>query len=279
MEGKGPEPAATAGTMGFFDHLDELRVRVMRALTIFFVGFLICFFLTNPFVLEFLRAPLFDIFPPEQQKLYFTGLFENFLTHLKIAGYSSLFFFSPFFFYQVWAFVAPGLYGREKKMMVPFVAAATVFFLAGAAFAYYVLFPVGFRFFVTYGLESDTPILTIDAYYGTCLKLLLLFGLAFELPVLICLLGFLGVIDAKFLRKNRRNAILGITVVSAMVAPPDAISMILLMIPLILLYEMAIGVVHWFGVKRHARVADGVPAESPEDPKDPDEPWTGFGNA
>jgi sec-independent protein translocase protein TatC len=236
--------------MSFYEHFDELRSRLMRCLLVFFIGFIACYFIAEP-ILGILRKPLFDVMPIDQQKLYFTSLFENFLTHLKIAGYASLFLFSPYYFYQIWAFVAPGLYPRERKLVLPFVFSATLFFVGGACFAYFVLFPVGFKYFVTYGGPSDVPLLTIDSYYGTCLKLLLLFGLAFELPVIICLLGYLGVVDAAFLRQQRKNAILAITFLSALFAPPDAVSMLILGIPLILLYEAAIWVVQAMGVRRN----------------------------
>ena len=210
-----------------------------------------------------LRKPLFEVLPVSQQKLYFVSLFENFMTHLKIAGYASLFFLSPYYFYEIWAFISPGLHSKERKWVVPFIAAATLFFIGGACFAYFVLFPVGFKYFVTYGGPADIPLLTIDAYYGTCLKLLLLFGIAFELPVLICLLGALGVIDAPFLRQHRRNAILAITVMAALFAPPDAVSMLILGIPLVLLYEAAIWVVQAMQVKRKP---SAVRSDEREDP-------------
>ncbi|MCM2324168.1 MAG: twin-arginine translocase subunit TatC [Oligoflexia bacterium] len=235
--------------MSFFEHLDELRVRLIRSLWVFMAGFVACYFVAE-FFLEILRQPLFAALPPEQQKLYFTSLFENFLTHLKIAGVAALFLLSPYFFYELWGFVSPGLYPRERKMFIPFVSLATLFFIGGACFAYFVLFPVGFKYFVSYGAPSDVPLLTIDSYYGTCLKLLLLFGLAFELPVLIILLGYLGLVDAQTLRTHRRSAIIGITVVAALFAPPDAISMLLLGIPLVLMYEAAIWVVQWLGVRK-----------------------------
>lgn len=237
-------------TMAFFDHVEELRSRLMRCLYVFMAGFFICYFQAEP-ILAFLRKPLFDVMQEADRRLYYTSLFENFMVHLKIAGYASLFFLSPYYFVQLWGFISPGLMPKERKLVVPFVTAATFFFLAGAAFAYFVLFPVGFKYFVTYGGPQDHAMLTIDSYYGTCLKLLTLFGVAFELPVIVCFLGFLGLVDATLLRKQRRTAIIFITVVAALFAPPDAVSMILLGAPLVLLYEGSIWVVHWMGLKRN----------------------------
>lgn len=233
------------GIMGFWQHFDELRARLTKSMVVFFVGFLICYFFTNKFVLAFLQKPLFQNLPPEQQKLYFTSLFENFLTHLKIAGYSSLFLFAPFYFFQFWAFISPGLTHKERRMATPFILATTFFFIGGAAFAYYVLFPIGFKYFIQFGLPTDAPLLTIDAYYGTCLKLMLLFGLSFELPVILVLLGMAGIVDVDTLQKNRKTALISITLVSAFIAPPDAISMLLLMTPLYFMYEGAILVLKW----------------------------------
>jgi sec-independent protein translocase protein TatC len=255
----------TAGEMSFFEHADELRQRFMRALMVFMAGFVGCYFVSDN-LLAVLRKPLFDVLPVGQQKLYFTSLFENFMTHLKISGYASLLFLSPYFFWEIWGFIAPGLKERERKWVVPFVSVASIFFLSGAAFAYYVLFPVGFKFFVTYGAPSDVPLLTIDSYYGTCLKLMLLFGLSFELPVFVVLLGALGLVDAATLRLHRRTAILIITVAAALFAPPDAVSMLMLGGPLILMYEGSIWVVQWIGVKRKAAAAAGVKPDEPPNP-------------
>jgi len=239
--------------MTFIGHLDELRERLIRCVFVFAGGFLICYFLINSYVMDFLRQPLFSVLPPGEHKLYFTSLFENFMTHLKIAAVSSIFLFSPFYFYQLWAFIAPGLYPKERRYALPFIVSGTVFFVAGGAFAYYILFPVAFSFFVNFGLETDTPLLTIEAYYTTVLKLLLLFGFAFELPVIVSFLGFLGIIDGAMLREHRKHAIVGIAFLCAMFAPPDAISMVILMVPLLLMYEGAIVVVSWFGASRRSR--------------------------
>ena len=250
-------------SMGFFDHIDELRGRLVRSVFVFLIGFGICYGLLVEPVMEFLKQPLFLNFPPEQQKLYFTNLFENFLTHLKISAYCGLFGFSPYFFFELWGFIAPGLYPHERKWVFPFVFVASLFFIGGAAFAYYVVFPVGFKFFITFGSETDVPLLTIDAYFSTVLKLLLLFGIVFELPVILTFLGFLGLVDAKMLKRQRANAIIGITVMSAFFAPPDAVSMLLMMGPLFLLYEGSIWAVQLIGRKRAAResATEEKPAE------------------
>jgi sec-independent protein translocase protein TatC len=203
-------------------------------------------------------------------------LFENFLTHLKVAGYASLIFLSPLYFHQVWGFVSPGLYQKEKRWVLPFALSGALFFALGAAFAYSVLFPVGFKYFVQYGAPTDVPLLTISAYYETCLKLMLLFGLSFELPVVLVFMGWMGWVSPAQLREHRKTAILLITILSALFAPPDAVSMLLLMAPLILMFEGAIGVISWIQTRRGIQGnPQGKSASGAESGTEPNDPWRG----
>ncbi len=225
-------------------HWNELQKRVIRCCAIFVIGFLICYHHAD-LILDFLRQPLFKVMPPSQRNLYFTSLFENFMTHLKVAGYAALFLFSPYYFYEFWKFIVPGLSLREKKLILSLVLASTLFFLGGTCFAYWILFPIGFKFFITYGTPTHIPLLSIEIYYTTCLKFLFLFGMAFELPVLLCVLSYLNILNEKVLKKNRKTAILVIALASAFFTPPDAVSMLLLAIPLILFYELSLWLVPW----------------------------------
>lgn len=228
--------------MAFWDHVDELRSRVVKCVWVFFVGFLACYFVSDRF-LGLLRKPLFAYLPPERQHLYYTGLFENFFVHLRVAGYASLVFLSPIYFYILWGFIAPGLHPHERRRVLPYTFAASMFFLLGSAFAYFVLFPAGVKYFLSYGTPAEVAWLTLESYVSLVLKILVGFGAAFELPVVIVLLAQIGFITPEKLAAHRRSAILAITVLAALVAPPDAISMLLLMAPLYLLFEGSVVVV------------------------------------
>ena len=228
----------------FWDHLDELRSRLMSCLY-FLLGTSILGYLIRIPVLEFLKAPLFRALPPEKQHLYFTGLFDSFFNHLQIAVLAGVFIGSPFFLYQIWAFVGPGLHRHERKMVVPFVAAGTIFFFAGAAFSYYLVLPVGFKFFLEFGQPMDVPMITVKEYFAVLFRLLLLFGVSFELPVVTVLLAKLGLISYETLANHRRTAIIAITLLSAMFAPPDILSMLLMMAPLYVFFEGALLLIRW----------------------------------
>lgn len=233
----------------FWDHLEELRDRLMKCLYALLVTSAAGYFVRMP-VLAFLKAPLFRALPPERQHLYFTGLFESFFNHLQISILVGVFLGSPYFVYQIWAFVAPGLHAKERKMVVPFVAFGTIFFFLGAAFAYYLVLPVGFKFFMEFGAPQDMPMITVKEYFSVLFRLLLLFGASFELPVILVLLAKMGLISAEFLRAQRRNVILAITLASALFAPPDVMSMLMMMAPLYVFFEGALLVIAWMEKKK-----------------------------
>lgn len=233
----------------FWDHLEELRDRLMRCLYALLIASMAGYFVRIP-ILEFLKAPLFAALPPEKRNLYFTGLFESFFNHLQISLLAGVFIGSPFFLYQIWSFVSPGLHQHEKKMALPFIAAGTVFFFLGAAFAYYLVLPVGFKFFIEFGFPMDVPMITVKEYFSTLFRLLLLFGVSFELPVILVLLAKLGLISHALLVAHRRTAIIAITIVSAFFAPPDVLSMLMMMAPLYVFFEGAVWVIKWMESRR-----------------------------
>lgn len=226
----------------FWDHLEELRDRLMRCLWVLLLTSGLAYLVREP-VLAFLKAPLFAVLPADKQHLYFTGLFESFLNHLQISLICGVFIGSPFFFYQIWCFVAPGLHKQERMAVIPFLIASTIFFFLGAAFAYYLVLPYGFKFFIEFGAPQDAPLITVKEYFSVLFRLLLLFGACFELPVVLVLLAKFGIISASLLRTHRKNVIIGISVLSALFAPPDILSMLLMMAPLYFFFEAAILVI------------------------------------
>jgi len=243
-------------TMPFTAHLAELR----RCLIISFVAIGIGFVAAYAFsaeILEWLVRPLILVLPPGN-KLVFTALPEAFFIYLKVSLITGIVVASPVIFYQLWMFIAPGLYHKEKRLVLPFVLISTALFVGGALFGYYVVFPVGFRFLIGFSTDNIKALPSIQMYLTFCLKLLLGFGLVFEFPVLAFFLAKVGIIDARMMANNRRVAILLIFIVAAIVTPPDVVSQILLAIPLYLLYEVSIILVRITVRKREkARAAEG----------------------
>lgn len=223
----------------FWDHFDELRERIVRCVYVLLAMSSLAYLVREP-IMGFLKAPLFEVLPEGKQHLVFTGLFESFLNSLRVAFIAGFFLSLPVLFYQFWAFVSPGMHERERKLALPFVAAATFFFLLGTAFAYYFVFPHAFKFMVEYGQPQDLPMITVKEYFGMIFRLFLLFGLSFEFPVALVFMAAIGILDAQTLRDNRRFAVIAISVVCALCAPPDVLSMIVMMVPMYLFYEGAI---------------------------------------
>jgi len=192
--------------------------------------------------------PLVQALPPGSS-LVFTAVPEAFFTYLKAALLAGIFFSAPFILYQIWAFVSPGLYAREKKYVFPYIFVSSAFFLAGALFCYFIVFPVIFRFFLSFASESIRPLPAIKEYLTLTIKLLLAFGLLFQWPALVLFLSRMGVVSAPFLASNRKYAILIIFIAAAVLTPPDLISQLLLAGPLLAIYEGSIWLAKIFGKK------------------------------
>jgi sec-independent protein translocase protein TatC len=190
---------------------------------------------------------------PAGGSLIFTSVAEAFFTYMKVAFIAGLILASPFVLYQIWAFVAPGLYQKEKRYVVPFVLGGSLFFAMGVLFGYFVAIPIGFRFLLGYATDFIKPMPSMKEYLSFSIKFLLAFGLVFEFPVVLVLLSRIGVIDAKMLARQRKYAILLIFVFAAVMTPPDIVSQVLMALPLMGLYELSILLSKIFG-KRSAPV-------------------------
>lgn len=226
------------GEMTFFQHLGELRKRILLALSGVLVGFIIGWAFVDK-IYYWLSIPVLQFLPPGE-KLAFTSLTEPFMMYMKLAFIAGIFIAAPFVFYQLWAFISPGLYAKEKKMVVPFVSMTTIFFFLGGAFGYFMVFPWACKFFLSIG-KNFKAIIKISDYFSLAIQVLLGIAVVFELPVLIYLLAKFRIVTAKFLLKYFRYAIVIIFIVSAIITPtPDAVTQSLFAIPMILLYLLSI---------------------------------------
>lgn len=234
--------------MSFFEHLGELRKRIIVSLIFVLIFFLISWNFIQD-IYEWLSVPIIK-YLPEGEKLAFTALAEPFMMYIKIAFISSLFLSSPFIFYQLWLFISPALYRKEKKYVFPFVFFTTFFFLLGGAFGYYFIFPWACRFFLEIG-ENFKAIITINEYFSLIFRVLIGISLIFELPVLVFLLAKLGLITAKFLLKYFKYAIVLIFIIAAVITPtPDIITQSLFAFPMIGLYFLSVLIAKIFAPKK-----------------------------
>ena len=225
--------------MPFTSHLEELRTRIIRIIIAAAVGFGVCWYFKE-WLFQIITRPLYQVLPPNSFMIY-TSLPEAFFNYMKISFYASLFLTSPYILYQLWKFISPGLYKTEKKYMIPFVISSTMLFICGILFGYYLALPPAFSFFVEFSSDFLKPMFSLREYLSLSLKLLLAFGISFELPVVIFFLAKIGVVSSKMLSRNRRYAILIIFVAAAILTPsPDALTQIIMAVPLMGLYEIGI---------------------------------------
>ncbi|MEQ1565717.1 MAG: twin-arginine translocase subunit TatC [Myxococcota bacterium] len=251
--GRSPEPEPLDEVeqyrMPLIEHLRELRNRLMYAIAAAVVGFLISLAFVDD-ILHFVTAPVTDTLEAlniEGGLSLVNSPFEGMQVWLNAALIGAVTLSSPVIAYQVWAFVAPGLYQTERKYVAPLAFSSTALFLAGAGFAYYVIFPVAFPFFFTV-VEAEVS-LSIEGYLNAVLKLLVAFGACFQLPVGAFFLARLGLIDGRDMIKAFRYSVVGIFVVAALITPPDVLSQLLLAAPLMVLYFVSVGVAWMFSTK------------------------------
>jgi sec-independent protein translocase protein TatC len=235
---------------GFLSHLIELRQRLVRAAA----SILIVFAALSPFmrqIFDFVSRPMMAALP-QGSKLLATGVIAPFMVPLKITLFVSLLVALPYVLYQVWAFVAPGLYQHEKRLAVPVIVSSVLMFFAGIAYCYFVVFRVVFRFITRFAPESVSVSPDVDAYFGFVLRMFVAFGVTFEVPIGVLLLVRLGMVSVARLRQLRPYVIVGAFVVAAIFTPPDVLSQLLLALPLCLLFELGVLLAAVFGTGRDA---------------------------
>jgi sec-independent protein translocase protein TatC len=265
------------------EHLAELRTRLIRSVLAFAVGMILSFAVARP-IFNFLAAPLIDALRDlgQRPEMIYTGLQQGFMVQVRISIFGGFILAFPIIGHQLWRFVAPGLYRNEKRAFLPFLLASPALFLLGATFAYYVVLPLAFRFFLGFqqfgmGLEDieaavpageDLTIQflgTINEYLGLTMKFIIAFGLCFQLPVLLTLMGKAGLVSARGLGEVRKYAMVGILVLAAVVTPPDVITQVILFVVVYGLYEISILLVRLVERRREAELrAQGLWDEETE---------------
>ena len=251
------------------EHLIELRRRLLWCVGALLISFFVCLYFAKP-IFALLVQPLLAA---GQGKLIYTDVFEAFFVEVKVALWAALMISFPVLATQIWQFVAPGLYAKEKRAFLPFLLMTPFFFLAGASFAYFVAMPWALHFLLSYqgevgGVQREA-LPGIGNYLSFCTRFLFGFGVAFLMPILLMILERAGFVSLQTLAKSRRYALVGAAAVSAVLTPPDAVSMMLMLVPLYGLYEfalVAIRVTHWRRSRREAVSGEAEKTEGPEAP-------------
>jgi len=233
--------------MSFLDHLEELRKRLLISTIALGVAFFACWSF-SPEIFAVLEKPILQ-FLPKGEKLAYTRLTSPFFLYMKVAFFAGIFLAAPVILWQVWAFISPGLYRRERRYAAPFIIFASLFFVAGGWFGYETVFPMACKFFIELG-GNFKQVITVDDYFSFASKMILGMGLVFETPVLIFFLSRIGIVTPAFLLQKFKYAVLIIFIISAIITPtPDMVTQSALAVPMILLYLLGIGISYLFGKK------------------------------
>lgn len=235
------------------EHLEELRDRLIRCFIAVIAGCVVAYIFKEK-LFEILARPLIRVLG-EGDKIIFTGIPEAFFTYLKVSLLAGLLLAAPVITYQFWMFVAPGLYKNERKLMIPIVFVSAFFFIGGALFGYFIVFPFGFKFLLGFASDNIQALPSMREYLSFSSKLLLAFGFVFELPIVITFMARIGLVTVPFLKKNRKYALLIFFVGAAILTPPDVVTQVMLSLPLMVLYEVSIIGARVFG--RHSEESTG----------------------
>ena len=236
-----------AESNSFTSHFVELRSRLLNSLIFILIAFITSYFFAEQ-IYNFLVEPYAEAVKDDKnsRRLIFTALHETFITYIKVAFFSAIFFGSPVLLIQIYKFIAPGLYKNEKQAILPYLISTPILFLLGALLVYYLVMPLAIKFFLSFetlGTSSSLPIqleAKVNEYLSLIMRLIFAFGISFQLPILLNLLARVGVVNSDYLKKRRRYVIVIIFAIAAILTPPDPVTQIGLAIPLLILYELSI---------------------------------------
>lgn len=257
---KSPDDPESDASMSVWEHLDELRARLVKSIAAIFLLFLGALFFSNE-ILEFLKIPVNDLLP-EGKNLGFKDVVEPFMVTLKVSFLAALIASCPIWFFQFWKFIEPALYPEERKYIFPFSIASMVLFIVGTSFCFWVILPMALEFLIEWGKQFAEPDITVHGYVSFLTLMVIGFGLVFEAPLILVVLSLLGVVDYPTLVSARRYVIVGCFVVSAMVTPPDWISQIGMAVPLYFMFEVSLLIIKYLGRKKEKEDEEGAAEES-----------------
>ena len=226
-------------TAAFSDHLRELRSRLIKIFLAVGAGCLLCWFFGS-WILDMARRPIAPFLTSTDGQLVVLNPLEKFLSYLKVCLFAGVFVSCPYWLFQIWRFIAPGLYKDERKWGRIFIGAGSVLFFCGGAFVYFVVYPIAFRFLINFGGTGELPFISLKEYLSFFIRTALVFAFVFEMPLFLSALIKLNVVTVEQLKAGRRYAIVIISILSALITPPDVVSMLLMMVPLYLLFELSL---------------------------------------